>query len=407
MTRLLYHHRTQAHDGQWVHIVEIQRALRRAGHEVVDVSLIGDAEAAGAKGDEAAQPSWKRRFWGAVAAITPGIVYELLELAYNVVAERRLARAVRAHRPDFLYERYALNTWAGVKVAKRFEIPILLEVNSPIADEKKSHGRIFLHGLSKRLESRILAGATRVLAVTDVLGQILIEEGADPAAVRVIPNGVDPRRFAPVGAAARRKTLERLGIAPDRVCVGFVGYFRPWHGIDRAISLLAAEPDLRERAHLLLVGHGPAEDGLREQVRAAGLEKHVTWTGEASREEVPDYVGAMDVVLQPQVTAYASPLKLFEYLALGKAVVAPRQPNIEEVLVDDVDALLFDPKDEDAFRAAVRRLIVDASLRERLGAAAARKIEDEGRTWDDNARRIIEIFEECRAAPDPAPCGVR
>lgn len=394
--RVLYHHRTQAHDGQWVHIVEIQRALRRLGHEVIDVSLIGDAEQAGAKGDEAKKPGLKRRFWGAVAALTPSLAYEILELAYNRIAARRLEKAIRKHRPDFIYERYALNTWAGVEVAQRFGIPILLEVNSPIADEKKKHGKIFLHGLSKRLEGRILSRATRVLAVTGVLGRILVGEGADPAHLRVIPNGVDPSRFRPGTSEDRRRTLERLGIDPAKVCVGFVGYFRPWHGIDRAIALLERQPDLRERAHLLLVGHGPAEEALRARVEEAGLEAHVTWTGEASRDEVPEYVGAMDVVLQPQVTAYASPLKLFEYLALGKAVVAPRQENIEEVLEDEVDSLLFEPEDAEAFRSAVRRLILDRDLRTRLGQAALKKIQDEDLTWDGNARRIVKIFEECR-----------
>src|SRR5437764_2767820 len=114
--KILYHHRTQALDGQRVHIREIQEALRAAGHEVLEVAPVPSAEAAGAE----PVPTWQRRFFGRVASWAPRGAYEGLELGYNLLGYARLARAIRRFRPDFLYERYALNTVAGAWASARF-----------------------------------------------------------------------------------------------------------------------------------------------------------------------------------------------------------------------------------------------------------------------------------------------
>jgi glycosyltransferase involved in cell wall biosynthesis len=112
-----------------------------------------------------------------------------------------------------------------------------------------------------------------------------------------------------------------------------------------------------------------------------------------AREEIPGWVATFDSALQPAVVAYASPLKLFEYLALGCAVVAPGQENLREILVDGVNARLFDPEMEDALCRALDELVVDAELRQRLGAGALATIAERDLTWHANAQRVCERFE--------------
>jgi glycosyltransferase involved in cell wall biosynthesis len=97
-----------------------------------------------------------------------------------------------------------------------------------------------------------------------------------------------------------------------------------------------------------------------------------------------------DIALQPRVVPYASPLKIFEYMACGRAIVAPDQPNIREILVDGETALLFDPDDPAALWRAIRRLAGDPDLREALGQSARRALEAADHTWRRNASRIIE-----------------
>jgi glycosyltransferase involved in cell wall biosynthesis len=139
--------------------------------------------------------------------------------------------------------------------------------------------------------------------------------------------------------------------------------------------LAAARPDIEARA------------------AAKGVSQRVTFTGIVDRDRVASHVAAFDIALQPAIVSYASPLKLFEYMALGRAVVAPRQPNIEEVLQDGENAILFDPEEQGAFEAAIRRLLADPALRATLGAAAAASIDRQGLTWRRNAERVVELFD--------------
>jgi glycosyltransferase involved in cell wall biosynthesis len=171
--------------------------------------------------------------------------------------------------------------------------------------------------------------------------------------------------------------------------LGFVGWFKPWHRLDTVIELLAARPAWRGRIHLLLVGDGPETAALRALVHARGLESSVTFTGPVGRDLIYDHIDAFDVALQPHVTEYASPMKIFEYLALGKCVVAPDLENIREILTHGEDALLFRAGDPADMGRAIEILANDPERVQRFGQAARRKIETRRYFWMDNARRAL------------------
>jgi len=173
--------------------------------------------------------------------------------------------------------------------------------------------------------------------------------------------------------------------------VGFVGWIRPWHGVDRLVDAVARLAPERPELHLLLVGDGPAMDGLREQVRARGIHDRVHFTGAVPADAIPAHIAAMDVAVQPDVTDYASPIKLFEYLALARPVIAPDKPNIGEVVEHDVSALLFKPGDVGELSGAIQRLHAEPGLRERIAQRGAALIDERGYNWEANARRVIEV----------------
>jgi glycosyltransferase involved in cell wall biosynthesis len=160
--------------------------------------------------------------------------------------------------------------------------------------------------------------------------------------------------------------------------------------MDRVIRWMATDA-APANARLLLVGDGPARADLEALAGELRLGERVRFTGVVSRDAVPAYVAAFDIALQPAVVAYASPLKLFEYLALGKAIVAPNQPNIEEVLDDDLNALLFDPAQAGALEALLARLASDEALRRRLGEGARATIGRLHLTWHGNAQRVVAL----------------
>jgi glycosyltransferase involved in cell wall biosynthesis len=172
--------------------------------------------------------------------------------------------------------------------------------------------------------------------------------------------------------------------------LGFTGFVRDWHGVDRVIRWMATA-DAPANAVLMVVGDGPVRASLERLAGDLSLSSRVRFTGVVARDKVPELVASFDVALQPAVVAYASPLKLFEYLALGKAVIAPSQPNIQEILVHDENALLFDAAADGAMEAALTRLCNDSALRQRLAAAAATTIVRRDLTWLGNARRVANL----------------
>ncbi len=379
--KILYHHRIRSKDGQYVHLEELVGALRGLGHEVfiVGPTAVDNAEF----GADAGLVAWlKRRL--------PRSLYELAEWVYGVHAYRRLTNAIATFSPDVLYERYNLFSTAGVKARRRFGLPMLLEINAPIYAERKKFDGIALDRLARASERAAWAGADVLLPVTHALAVIVRETVGASRRVEIIPNGINLDHFAgpfDVDAVRRRWSLE------GKTVLGFTGFVRDWHGLDRVIAAIAEDGAEHPRM-LFVIGDGPARAALEAQAAALGIASRVVFTGIVPREEIPTYVSTFDIALQPAVVAYASPLKLFEYLALGRAIVAPDQPNIREVLDDGVNALLFDPDDPDGLTGAVERLTADEPLRERLAAAARQTIARRGLTWVRNAERVVGLFEE-------------
>lgn len=377
--KILYHHRTASKDGQAVHIEEMIAALRGLGHEVIVAAPAGADDQ-----DFGASNGWVDK----IRSRLPKAVYELLELAYSVVAYRRLAALAREHRPDVLYERYNLYLLAGVWLHHRFKLPMLLEVNSPLAEERSKYGGLAFPGLARKIEAWTWRGADGVLPVTRVLGDVIQLSGVPAERIHVIPNGINPEHFAqaPEPDAAKRA----LGLE-GRTVLGFTGFVRDWHGIDKVIDWMARH-DRDENIHLLMVGDGPARADLEAQASRLGLADRVTFTGLVHRDRVPAMVAAFDIALQPAVTYYASPLKLFEYLALGKAVVAPREPNLTEILVDGENAVLFDRDESGDFEAVLDRLVTCPDLRASLGEGALNTVVERRLTWTENAGRVSDLF---------------
>lgn len=380
--RILYHHRTASKDGQAVHIEELIAALRAEGHEVrVVAPEVGDP------GKMGEQVGWVHRLKNSL----PKAIYELLELAYSLHAYRKLKAAADAFHPDVIYERYNLYLLAGAMLAGRLDIPLLLEVNSPLVFERSRHsGGLALPGLAKWAEGKAWRAADWVLPVTRVLAGYVRDYGVPDERIAVIPNGINKAHFesAPDCDTAKAK----LGLQ-GRLVLGFTGFVREWHGVDRVIDWMAT-PEAPANAHLLVVGDGPVRGALEAQAMKLGLEHSVTFTGVVHRDEVPACVAAFDVALQPAVTAYASPLKMMEYLALGKAIVAPRTPNILEILDDGDNAVMFDENVPGSLERALTGVCRDDALRSRLGNSARETIDRRQLTWIGNARKVATLAEQ-------------
>ena len=379
--KFLYSHRTRSADGQYIHIKALSDALLAAGHDVVMAGPdVEDGQSAGSKKLSAGGRSGLRDK-------LPGAVYECAEFAYSMISRRRLGALARSSTPDVLYERYNLYHHAGVDIARAFNLPLILEVNAPLVDERMANGELALPGWARRSENAIWRAADHILPVTNVLAEIVRRAGVPDEKITVIQNGVEPIFLQTVDASPIRQRYNLGG----KLVLGFTGFVRDWHGVDRVLRFMASMA--RDDLHLLLVGDGPERANLESLAGSLGIGDHFTVTGVVQRPEMAAHVGAMDIALQPAVVPYASPLKLFEYMGQARAIIAPDQANIREVLQDDVDALLFS-QDANDFDRKLKMLIDDEALRLRLGSAAKESLLRQELTWSANARRVEAIAEK-------------
>lgn len=297
-------------------------------------------------------------------------------LAQNDVIDTVLSR----HGPfDAVYERHALWSFAAMEYAARAGIPGLLEVNAPLVEEQRQYRDLVNEGPARIAADRAFRSASAVLAVSESLATRLRAEIDDEAKIRVIPNGVDCDRFA-----AR---VHRAG--PPTI--GFVGSLRPWHGAEQLL-----EAFLRLMAHgvdarLLVVGDGPLMPWLeRRSARTAGS---VELAGAVPPALVPEYLSRTDIAVAPYPSLpgfYFSPLKLFEYMAAGCAIVASEIGQVSEVLDNGRTGLLYEPDDLEGLTDRLATLAGDAGLRGRLGTAA--KLDaHRSHTWLGVADRILAL----------------
>lgn len=381
--RILFHHRIASRDGQSVHLEELMKALKTLGHEVI---LVGPAAFAETKfgGSNSAVDRIKQ--------LIPAWLYEPLEILYNLKAYRRLRAAVLKYRPDIIYERFSLYLFAGVWARKRLGLPLILEVNSPLFEERAKNDGLRLHRIGRWAQGYIWRNVDHAFPVTGVLAKTVEGYGVPASRITVVPNGVDPARFQAVPKAG-------MPAGPDGkpvIVLGFTGFIRDWNAVHRLIDFAALHRDAYD-IRVLVVGDGPARASLEEHARNMGIPDRLTITGIVGREDVTRHVTSFDIAVLPDVTPYSSPLKLFEYLQLGSAIVAPDMENIREILTEGHDALLF-AKDPGALEAVLLKLCADPALRARLGAAAKETITRKSLTWVNSAERVVAVAKRLAAS---------
>ena len=382
---ILYHHRTLGDGAEGIHVSSIVEAFRALGHDVRLISLIGK---------EVAASTPRVRMLEQVRRRMPRSLYEVMEIGYSVAGYRLLTSQINGWKPEFLYERYMLFNMAGLMAARRLGIPLVLEVNAPLAYERAQYERLSLKRAAELFERSLFRSADLVLTVSTPLKDHIVHQGVPPANVFVLPNGTKPELFRP-NAAARREVRQRLGIPSQAIVVGFVGILRPWHGVELLLEAFSRIGDSAEQVSLVIVGDGPSQAELERLAQSLGLSNRVIFTGRIPHRQVADYLAAFDIAVSPRATFYASPMKILEYMAAGLAVVAPHMPNLQDLISDGVNGILFEAENADKLAASLRSLITDPGFRIRLGENARATVVT-SRTWQHNARRVLDLVGQVR-----------
>lgn len=383
---ILYHHRTQSKGVEGVHIREIVKAFVALGHRVDILSPSGMNKEGRGMRDE--RRLMKDRGFSTISRFLPEIFFEALEVLYNIIASGKMEAVLKQKQYDLIYERYAIFNWAGVKTAKKNNIPIILEINytsfMPIYRKRS----FLLKPLAHWVDRQIFNMADSFVVVSTYLKDHLVNLGVDIRKIIVTTNAADPDRFNPsIGGSAIRNKYALGG----RKVIGFAGGFYPWHGLDILLdSFLSVKKDIKD-AVLLLIGDGPIKDRLQTRVKELSLEKDVIFPGRVNNDDLPSYIAAFDIAVMPDSNNYGSPMKVYEYMSTGKPVVAPRLGPLEDGITDGKEGLLFTPRNKNELSIALKKLLLDESMRNRMKNCARENIISK-HTWRKNGEAVLNLY---------------
>jgi glycosyltransferase involved in cell wall biosynthesis len=325
-----------------------------------------------------------------------------LPLLYSNHTCLRTAEARVGARPvSFVYQRSGMHNFAGLEYARRRRVPFVLEFNGSEVWIALNWGNGLVYpALAERIELLNLRAADVVVVVSKAIQQTLVDRGIDPGKVLVNPNGVEPQRYSPTVSGDAVRHHHSLD---GKVVVGFIGTFGAWHGAevlaDAFGRMLAARPDLRDRARLLMIGDGVRMPQVKANLDRHGVSGRAVLTGLVPQEQGPEHLAACDLLASPHVPNsdgtpfFGSPTKLFEYMAMGKGIVASDLEQIGEVLEHDRTAWMVRPGDPDDLARGLAALIDDPTRRDRLGAAARAEVVAKY-TWREHTRKIIARLQE-------------
>ncbi len=377
----LFSKKTNIVGGHIAHIIGVIEAMQRTGHRIIIGSL-------------SKIPYWRNK----------DITYRLFEIKWlppfikgifkQLQITKQIIRAISEEKPDCIYVRWAPNLFFG-RIRKKFPgLPIIIEANATLDMPIGKLGKLE-KALFRMTDRSYVKSATIVSAVSRDIEKYIREHYPNIHGEKVvcIPNGVDVNRFKPVESDIRKQ----YSISPDEIVIGWAGNFRIWHNLDfliRAFSKLN-----RANARLMMIGTGQPEIEKQLHELSASLSgERVIFTGPSPFNEMPARLSACDILVSPQAPSpngvfYQSPIKLYEYMAVGRAIVGARIGQIPEVIQDDKNGLLYNYDSEDDCIRVLRRLVDDPSLRMRLGRAARREAV-QSHSWDERTSRLFEILDK-------------
>ena len=311
-------------------------------------------------------------------------------LATNTALREALAEESLKGAFDLIYERQSLWSFGGMEFAQEQSVPSVLEVNAPLIEEQTEQRTLLNRAAAEEAVMRAFRSANVITVVSRQLAHILEQHPSAFGKIQVLPNAVNPSRFASASPAF---------IKAGAFVIGFVGTLKARHGLTTLIESFTVIAQQSSKAFLLVVGDGAEREYLEREIAARGLGARIHITGTVAPEFVPAYLASMDLALAPYPPLthfYSSPLKLYEYMAAGLPIVASRIGQVAEVIRHGETGLLVAPGNPIAMAQAVFELELDPDRRARLGSAAREAVQE--RTWDQLVERVLSLARVATAA---------
>ncbi|MEM6795542.1 MAG: glycosyltransferase family 4 protein [Acidobacteriota bacterium] len=383
---LAYLHYLYGRSTALLHVEQFAAAARQLGHRV-DVHAMNLAPPPLAAGGPQKASSMALKVRQALKSRFSRYLHDPKEAYWNLRYVRREKALLAPDPPDVLLVRSQGLAASCVPVARHLEIPLVLEVNAPTEELTRYIDR-YVHWttLRRRVGAYKLRAADAIVVVSTALKDYYIERlGIDPDKITVAVNGADVDLFTPRVAPDAEFPKE-----PGAPWIGYVGSFQKWHALDFLGSLVRRVGARRPRTRFMMVGSGPGAEDVRRSADVPS--ERLVFTGRVEHQRVPHLVASLDIGVLAEAASYQCPLKVIEWMAAGKAIVAPAYGPLRDLIDDGVHGILFEPGNLDALVEAVIALVDDPERRVELGRAAAARAH-ESLSWRDNARTVVAACE--------------
>lgn len=394
-----------------IHIYHTMRGLQRAGHKVSLLALqerqvLCTEDLQVFKSDKRTASHYGQIGWSGTAAFKgfeSGIrrLQSILHFPYLALFDSyRMAEAgtINLKGYDLIHERFNLLSLGGAWASRKLGIPFVLEVNADLLEQRR------FKGIQERGLRRLFAiwatrlcfeTAAQIICISPRLKEHLKTKwNVDESKLTVLPCAADIEAFKPnYNSETVRKSL---GLTTEPV-VMWVGGFYPWHDLSLLLESFALILQQRPDAKLVLVGDGQTRSSVKDMITKAGMSHAVIMTGAIAHSQVPEMLSIADVAVVPSAPITAgiggtgTPLKLFEYMAAGKAIVATALNEAAEVIRDGYNGLLVDAGDINKFAESTLKLMNDPEERSRLGQNAREQAVKQY-SWEQYTSRLEEIY---------------
>jgi len=339
----------------------------------------------------------------------PLVPKDILELFYNF----KIIKYCKNLKPSAIYQRYNGFSFCGAYIAKMKNIPFVLEFNSSDVWKIKNwqnndrllkrifktiYYKIFKLPIVSTIEKYNLNSAAHIVVVSDALKNILLKFGVDENKIIVNPNGIDESKYSPRIKCDDVKQKYNL---ENKIMIGFIGTFGQWHGAENIAlafgRLLKKSPEYKNKAKLFMIGDGVRMPIVKKHILEFGLQENVVLTGLIPQEQGAKFLSACDILINATVPNpdgsefFGSPTKLFEYMAMGKAIICSDMAQMSKILEQGKTAYMVEPGNIDELATAMKELVDDSELRRRLGDNARDEVIQKY-TWDKHVDKILKAI---------------
>ena len=360
-----------------VHVREMASALAALGQEIIIYAPLKG------EGNE-----FSHKIVGAKRFKKKWIPRDLRLILSNMNLFRACRKQFRLYNPHFIYERYGLYGWAGMRLARKFSIPLIVEINTLLAEEEK--GRLHFPRLARVFETTILKRADAVCCNSEIMKSLLLERGIKDEKIMVTPNGINLKKFnSRVDGGEIRKRYK----VEEKFIVGFVGILKRLWGIYTIVECAKQVFPRHNDLHFMIVGSGKEFKNIERLIETNGLTEAFTLTGGVSHSDIPKYIAAMDIGIAPYCRKepfHGSAMKIFEYMAMGKPVIASAQGQLKSIINHGENGLLIEPDDSSGLARAILELGDNKDMLRIMGMKA--RATAESYTWEANAKKVLNTY---------------